>query len=93
MSFQMKMLQEELSQKELEIRKLKKVIDASDEKRQELEQNHEIRLQKTIHHIQAQMEEENERKIAELKAEHQAEIDRMLETSRSKFRINNWIIH
>ena len=81
----MKSLQEELSQKDKEIKKLKKAIDAGDEKRQELEQAHEINLQKTIHHIKTEIEKENENKMAELKAEHQAEIDKMLETSRCKY--------
>ena len=79
------MMQEQLSQKEKEIKKLKKAIEVSEEKRQELEQNHEVKLQKTIRHIRTEMEQSNEARIGELKAEHQAEINRMLETSRGKF--------
>ena len=69
-------------QKEKEIERLKKAVEAGDEKCQELERTYEINLQKTIHHIKAEMGKENDIRIAELKAEHQAEIDRMLETSK-----------
>ena len=78
-------MQEEILQKDKEIKKLKKAIEEGDEKRQELEQVHEINLQKTIHHIKAEMGKANEIKVAHLKAEHQAEIDKMLETSRCKY--------
>ena len=81
-AFKLKSLQEEVLQKDKEIKRLKKAIEVSDEKRQELEQAQEVTLQKTIRHVKSEMEKENGRRIAELKAEHQAEIDRMLETSK-----------
>ena len=80
--FKLKSLQEEVLQKDKEIKRLKKAIEVSDGKLQELEQAQEVTLQKTIRHVKSEMEKENGIRIAELKAEHQAEIDRMLETSK-----------
>ena len=78
-------MEAKIKEQENEIQKLKKAAEDGEEKLQNIEKMNEINLQKTIHHVRSEAEQANKQRIAKLKEEHQAEIDRMLEMSRGLY--------
>eukprot|EP00794_Sanderia_malayensis_P003343 gene3343-3832_t len=75
-------LEERLSQQEVEIMRLREALQSSEQEQQRSQQANEVNLQKALHHVKKEMEHANRLRIAKLKEEHQAEMDRLLEISK-----------
>ncbi len=81
---QIKDLEDRVNKQHAEIATLTAALQTAEQERERSEQVHEINLQKAVHHVKKEMEHANRLRIAKLKEEHQAEIDRVLEMSKCK---------